>query len=436
MKIKTFFLFIIILQSNSEIYSQTTQWRELPGVPFSSRYEDVYFIDANTGWTMYYNIVYKTTNGGNNWVSYNQQGSNSNRSIGFFDSEVGLIGQLNLDVPMTRTTNGGVNWTAVNSFPTPKPVGICGISIVNNNTAYACGTYYNNARAYKTTDKGINWSLVFNDTSLARGLVDCYFWSEDSGLVVGRYYSSNVSEPNSVVLITTNSGNTWQRVYKSSRTKEWCWKISFNSKNFGVVSIERFTANGLSYYLKTTNGGFNWTEYPFFVFDQEGIGFLNENTGWIGGYGGATRETIDGGLNWHTVTYLESVNRIRFINDTLAYAAGRRIFKYSRDPVGISSTSTIVPEKFYLSQNYPNPFNPLTYIKFDLPAVGNNNSIKVVMKVYDALGNEIRELVNNNLNPGSYQVSFDGGYFASGIYYYTFQFNGINAETKKMLLIK
>ncbi len=89
------------------------------------------------------------------------------------------------------------------------------------------------------------------------------------------------------------------------------------------------------------------------------------------------------------------------------------------------------PSVFELSQNYPNPFNPVTQIKFALP----QNSF-VTVKVFNALGEEVARLVNNEFkSAGSYSVTFDGANFSSGIYFYSIE-AGQFKETKKMVLIK
>ena len=52
-----------------------------------------------------------------------------------------------------------------------------------------------------------------------------------------------------------------------------------------------------------------------------------------------------------------------------------------------------------------------------------------------SLVREVTILVNEELNPGTYQIDFDGTNYPSGIYYYKLQ-SGNFAETKKMVLIK
>jgi hypothetical protein len=95
---------------------------------------------------------------------------------------------------------------------------------------------------------------------------------------------------------------------------------------------------------------------------------------------------------------------------------------------------------FNLEQNYPNPFNPSTKIKFSVPSNVKGEMSNVSLKVYDVLGNEIATLVNEELSPGEYEVSFDSHSgevrnLTSGIYFYTLR-AGSFVQTKKMVLMK
>ncbi|MBS1550542.1 MAG: SBBP repeat-containing protein [Bacteroidetes bacterium] len=98
--------------------------------------------------------------------------------------------------------------------------------------------------------------------------------------------------------------------------------------------------------------------------------------------------------------------------------------------VGIRQISSEVPEQFSLSQNYPNPFNPSTKIRFEI-----SEPSQTKLYVYDALGSLVANIVNEKLQPGSYEVSFDANNFSSGVYFYKLESNGFVAS-KKMLLIK
>jgi hypothetical protein len=89
-----------------------------------------------------------------------------------------------------------------------------------------------------------------------------------------------------------------------------------------------------------------------------------------------------------------------------------------------------VPSDYKLSQNYPNPFNPTTSIKFAIPKSGF-----VTLKVYDILGRQITELVNQFKSTGTYIVDFDASAFTSGMYFYKLEVNDFVA-VKKMVLVK
>ncbi len=98
-----------------------------------------------------------------------------------------------------------------------------------------------------------------------------------------------------------------------------------------------------------------------------------------------------------------------------------------------------VPAQFKLYQNYPNPFNPVTKIKFsipqtDSPLLGGARGGLTTLKVYDILGNEAAILVNEQKEPGIYEVIFDASNLSSGVYYYRI-IRGSYSETKKMILL-
>ena len=93
-------------------------------------------------------------------------------------------------------------------------------------------------------------------------------------------------------------------------------------------------------------------------------------------------------------------------------------------------TNNGIPAKYELSQNYPNPFNPTTTIKYAIPRPGF-----VSLKVYDVLGKEVANLVNQEMATGYYSIDFDGSNLGSGVYFYRIESAGF-VQTKKMLLIK
>jgi hypothetical protein len=103
---------------------------------------------------------------------------------------------------------------------------------------------------------------------------------------------------------------------------------------------------------------------------------------------------------------------------------------FDRIPIGSANINSDLPEKFSLSQNNPNPFNPSTKISFDIP---KKTFTKLI--VYNILGSIITTLVNELLQPGTYEVEWDAGNNPSGFYFYKLEAGDYTA-TKRMILIK
>jgi len=89
-----------------------------------------------------------------------------------------------------------------------------------------------------------------------------------------------------------------------------------------------------------------------------------------------------------------------------------------------------VPKVFALEQNYPNPFNPATTIKYSVPADG-----KVTLNIYNVLGEQVAQIINQVQKAGSYETVFDASKLSSGIYFYKLEAGSFNA-VKKMILMK
>jgi len=98
--------------------------------------------------------------------------------------------------------------------------------------------------------------------------------------------------------------------------------------------------------------------------------------------------------------------------------------------ISVEKISTEIPADFVLSQNYPNPFNPKTVINYEIP---NANIVKLT--VYNTLGKQVTELVNERQSAGTYKVSFDAGNLTSGVYFYKLEVGNF-VETKRMILVK
>lgn len=89
-----------------------------------------------------------------------------------------------------------------------------------------------------------------------------------------------------------------------------------------------------------------------------------------------------------------------------------------------------IPHTLQLSQNYPNPFNAQTNIEFEL-----SHSSDVNLAVYDITGAKIATLLDGHREAGRYEIIWDAGQVASGVYFYSLNVNGLE-QTRKMTLLK
>ncbi len=96
----------------------------------------------------------------------------------------------------------------------------------------------------------------------------------------------------------------------------------------------------------------------------------------------------------------------------------------------VKNRTNTIPTRFSLDNAYPNPFNPNTTIGFGVPEIAH-----VKLSVYDILGREVAALVDKEVAPGVYNVTFDANRLSSGVYFYRLD-AGTYHDIKKFLLLK
>jgi hypothetical protein len=132
---------------------------------------------------------------------------------------------------------------------------------------------------------------------------------------------------------------------------------------------------------------------------------------------------------WNIIAFMpDFASPIDLDEDIVIYFANIRI----GDGSNITSTKpgADIPSEFRLVQNYPNPFNPATIIVFQIPEYS-----PVSLEVFDVTGRRVITLIDENLEAGYHEVTFDGSRLASGAYLYRMQ-AGDFVQTKKLMLIK
>jgi len=450
-----------------------SQWNEI--LNSQNSYSQLYFTNINTGYLLQnYSGMYKTSNGGSNWFSGNLTTKSLYGASYLDQNNVYAVGSGGAFI---KTTNTGINWTYKTIDSTCE---FYSVSFVNSQTGFVSGARveYPNSTGivYKTTDSGNNWFIsIYPSGFLTRSL---YFINSNTGFLVDAL---------GAVAKTTNSGLNWQSSYSVSG--RYFYHIQFLNDNTGYFS----GSQGVLY--KTTNCGVNWINRSISTNNHiRKIQFLNELTGYALGTDPDWAKTnifrtTDGGLNWSSALAANNARMwsMHFFNDSTAFIAGENGISlrttdfgnswYSPQLITCSNLNSIIflnentgfihgdngiilktttggltainqnisvsPESFSLSQNYPNPFNPVTNIKFDIPKSG-----LVKITVFDLLGRELTTLVNEQMQPGSYNVDWDASNYPSGVYFYRLEAGDPSTgspkgqtgrgfvESKKMVLVK
>jgi len=144
----------------------------------------------------------------------------------------------------------------------------------------------------------------------------------------------------------------------------------------------------------------------------------------------ATLSFIEGNGNSNSPKYYDftdnDITKSGNYNYRLKQIDNDGTFEYSK----IVSVNVSLPDNYYLSQNYPNPFNPETKIDFSIP-----QKQMVTLRIYNTIGEQVAELLNEEKDAGSYSVTFDGSNLTSGIYIYRLTTQNF-VMNKKMTLLK
>lgn len=389
----------------------------------------VYFLNNTTGFIGGDGVILKTTNGGINWININNQNTFSTFSIQFVNNSTGFAGTNN---KILKTSNSGLFWD------TTIFGGGRNLFFLNSNIGYS-NKNNDPFSVWKSTNSGTSWDSIsqINTTNTVNNI---YFVDVNTGFASGTYFVNMFAGLYYAdIWKTTNSGINWVVSFTSTMSTYFITvkKVIFINSQTGYA-VGSMGSPPSSYLFKTSNSGVNWNTIP--ISNQMlSLKFIGNETGWFCGWDGKILYTLNGGS-----TILQQVsntnaklNDVYMIDNLTGFITGDNgvILKTTNGGItGLNPLSNYIPNNYSLSQNFPNPFNPSTQISFDIP-----KSSFVNLVVYDALGREIEQLVNEELNPGSYKYdwSAEGGAisYPSGIYFYKLQ-AGEFVQTKKMVLIK
>jgi photosystem II stability/assembly factor-like uncharacterized protein len=359
--------------------------------------------------------IYKSTDEGNSWNLVNIKDDQYNLSIEDIQAlpSGGLIAHATLGG--TYVTTDYTLWTP---FTNPFTSNYSFLTIAASKNGYYFGGTPN-GKIYRTPSSVANWTEITDTLSTT------YIYKIGVGPHGEVFVISDIG-----VYRSTNNGDSWQLINDIPATYNFSIAFSLD----GDIFIGGGGEGGGVY--RSTDDGVHWTNL------QEGLtntGILSlainpDGSIYAGTFQGIFKSS-DSGATWNYIgegLVSGEVNSLLFTpsNYLLAGTRGSGIFKSINPFITGIKDSKNLPAEFSLKQNYPNPFNPSTKITYIL-----NMNEKVVLRVYDILGKEVAELINQNETAGKHSVQFDGSSLSSGVYFYSITAGNFR-DTKKMILIK
>jgi len=428
----------IYLTTNQGLYKSTNSggywFRIAQSIPFLD-FDMVSIIPNGYIFTSVFNMgtggVFRSTDEGVTWEATSYTGFGA-LDMGINSNGVMFLGNATASwFGIQRSFDLGITWEWIIPY-----MATSALEYLNDGSVLAGVTLIpstNEAGIYKTTNNGDTWFNTNAFNNLFNDFTDFVLDTNDD------IYVSILGSQQGVYL-STDSGASWE--YKGlSNLDVNCLAIdssgylyagTYNDGIFRIpgrttpVELISFTAIvnerdvELSWITATelNNSGFEILRCA------QNDNSIWEKIGFVKGKGTTTENTLynytDKNLSSGSYNY-----RLKQIDYDGSYQ-----YYNLKETIEISNQFS-----FALEQNYPNPFNPTTTISYSIPEDGI-----VTLKVFDALGNEVRRLVGEEQEAGSYQVKFNAEGLSSGIYFYNLNTHGINGgnfnSTMKMMILK
>lgn len=424
------------LRGDTAVILKTTDggvsWNYFAGLHYCIFINGLYFINESVGFLTVKNIgsssIMKTTNGGLSWSTQLSNSTSDYKDILFGDTNTGFVIESRGDsCILLKTTDSGQTW--FRSFSAKAR--IADMSYSGNQTYYII-TNDTVSNAFKSTNAGAAWVKMNIPQIMPQfeifQMIDFY-----PGSNIGFIFWDNLDVPN--YYKTGDYGNTWSGPFglnwayysSSTMTSQNQWFLatsSISNAQLAVVDgntpVEFGTFDAIA---NSNNVLLRWTT----ITEKNNNGFLvqrkYQSEDWkelhfVSGIGTSTEA--------HAYSYTDKVS----VPGSYSYRLKQVDFDGKTELSKEVNVNYSIAENYSLDQNYPNPFNPTTTIKYSVPVQG-----KVSLHVTDILGNVVSVLVDEERAPGIYQIEFNAGSLASGIYFYTLN-AGTYSSTKKLLLLK
>ena len=343
------------------------------------------------------------------WYLFIGDGATYSNASGFSGGEVftGLRFTFGSSGNITANYRNGGSWVTLPSSPFLQGIDFL-VEIYGNNSS---ATQYYTYGSTQTVASG-TWDIWVNGVNIGNDLfkalksletdIDSYmFYGESSTGNVANIFLDDIDYTNSIASTPLPVVLSSFTAYTTQRSAYLTWSTSEEINNAGF-DIERYCIDANSspgFWQKSgfVNGNGTTSEEKIYVFEDKSLN--------SGNYKYRLKQTDYNG----NFEYFE-------LGNPAILTIGK-------------------PDGFFIGKNYPNPSNPSTKIDFQLPVDGN-----VKISVFDITGRETAVLFNGFLNADFHTVKFDGSGLASGIYFYSIYFTGVNGETytktQKMILVK
>ncbi len=312
------------------------QWQKLDTEPFPGKQDDIFFINSKIGW--YGNgkgKIFKTVDGGDTWTQKLSQPGTFFRTIVFVDPQHGFAGNIGPDyfpgvsddAPLYETQDGGETWAKATQIEGPAVKGLCAFhalkeKVINSGVLVERQLIYGAGRVGGPTFliRSLDGGKTFKSQSLesvAAMVLDVHFFNSREGLIFAAS-DADTEKSHGRILRTEDGGQSWKVVYESTRGFELMWKAHFPTEKTGYATLQTYeTKAPKNFVVKTVDGGRSWVEMPLTQeagVRQFGVGFVNENEGYVGTTTGGF-ETRDGGKTWQRINFGKGVNRVRVVRE-------------------------------------------------------------------------------------------------------------------------
>jgi len=409
-----------------------TFWLKQPS-PTTKNLKNVFFINSNTGWISGDSgFIARTTNSGVNWTIQNTGINNDIQAFYFINERLGWAVSWEifpdstsfLGTKILKTTDGGNQWISY-MYPEENRF-MKTVYFIDSARGFLAGAPIS---IFYTTDAGARWGAADTDTTLILGfpIENLKFFDSQTGYACGGFRDLAGS-----MWVSSNGGLNWKATVVGPEPLNDVYIFSGTKAIAAGGDFEYGSST-----VKTSNQGLSWIYDTLGTFGvASSIDFRTANEGWITlGIAQKFTYTTDTGNTWRNIYTPDSIPvfDVDFTDSLNGWAVGYSgyILKYNSSMLNVHNYSNSSdPQSIILHQNYPNPFNPVTKINYEL-----NSENFVTLTIFDVAGKEISTLVNGYQKAGSHSINFSGENYPSGVYFYKLKTDN-SSQVRRMVLLK